>query len=100
VNSYLIFFAGEVAVFLVLDLLLAVRVYRVFPGLPRRWWPGLGLVMAWKLVRVHSWLRRRLGGIYAASSQFPLGPHHSNATREFVETIQRYSRLTAEGGKE
>ncbi|HON93935.1 MAG TPA: hypothetical protein PKZ07_20355 [Sedimentisphaerales bacterium] len=41
-----------------------------------------------------SW-RRPLNGIRAASVQFPLGPHHSNETREFVETIARYASVSA-----
>lgn len=36
-----------------------------------------------------------LNGIRAASVQFPLGPHHSNETREFVETIARYASVSA-----
>lgn len=94
-KSYLFFLAGEVATLLVVDLVLMVRVYRVFPNQRRRYWPGIGLWMVWKLVRMHLWARNRLNGIRAASVQFPLGPHHSNVTREFVETIARYASVSA-----
>ena len=90
------FVAGLVLAGLVADQALIWRVYRMFPSQKRRWWPGAGFWMAWKSIRLLRGTRDMLGNVHAAATLFPLGAHHSDATREFVETIRRYSNLKPE----
>lgn len=87
------FILGLVLGGLISDAVLAVRIYRIFKNQQRRVWPGAGFWMAWKIPLVTQSARVRLANIHAAATLFPLGAHHSDATREFVETIRRYSNL-------
>ena len=83
------FILGLVLGGLISDAVLAVRIYRIFKNQQRRVWPGAGFWMAWKIPLVTQSARVRLGNIHAAATMFPLGPNHSDATREFVEVIRR-----------
>lgn len=90
------FVAGLALAGMVADQVLIWRVYRMFPAQKRRWWPGAGFWMAWKSIRLLRGTRDMLGNVHAAATLFPLGAHHSTVTREFVETIRRYSNLKPE----
>ena len=47
-------------------------------------------------IRLLRGTRDMLGNVHAAATLFPLGANHSTVTREFVETIRRYSNLKPE----
>lgn len=95
-SPYLYLLAGEVALFLVLDIVLTLRIRHEFPRAKRLWWPGAGLWTCWKLIAMYRMARNRLCAIHAAAMKFPLGSHHSTITREFVEVIGKYSRSGGE----
>lgn len=90
------FVAGLVVAGLVADVVLAVRIYWIFPAQSRRYWPGSGWWMAFKTILLLRGCRDMLSNVHAAATLFPLGPNHSTVTREFVETIRRYSNLKPE----
>ena len=75
------------------DIVLAVRIYRTFRNQSIRKWPGAGWWMAWKTPVVLKMARTRLANIHAAATMFPLGSHHSDATREFVQVIAKASEV-------
>lgn len=93
IAAALSFVAGLVVAGLVADVVLAVRIYWIFPAQRKRYWPGSGWWMAFMSILLLRGCRDMLGNVHAAATLFPLGANHSNATREFVETVRRYSDL-------
>lgn len=87
------FVGGALAGILVADFVMSWRVYWIFPQQSRRRWPGSGFWMVWRIVLFLRGARNMLANVHAAATMFPLGSHHSDATREFVETIRNYSNV-------
>jgi len=80
------------------DVVLAVRIYRMFKQTKFRPWPGAGWWMMWKVPVLLHQSRTLIGQIHAAATLFPMTSNLSDKTRDFVATIRVATDLTG-GGK-
>lgn len=91
--------AGLVVGLGIADAVLAGQVYKQFPHQKRKWWPGSGIWMAWKVIEMLRLARSRLNMVHMAASQFPMTPGHNNATREFVAVVKKATQVGSNGGE-
>lgn len=93
-TSFLYFLLGFIVADVVIDIVFAFRIYRVFKNQSFRRWPGAGFWMMWKLPSITRSARTRLQTIHAAACLFP-SDNKCATTMEFVETVRKFTDLRA-----
>lgn len=93
-NAAILFSAGVLSFAAAADIAIAVRYYRLFPALRKRWWPGAGLWMAWKGVLMLRNARNRLLNIHAMASTFDPNTAHRDETRAFISMVKKATDIS------